>query len=127
MSNKSQLSNAFSRVLSKSKNDEKEQNQTLVNQSTSQQVNQNDLYEVKEKELQNLEISNELTSKPVKKLTKQTKELRTVKGFKLTSKTQKIIGLMAQLQGKKEYEIIEQGVELLLEANPEMKGFLKML
>jgi hypothetical protein len=34
---------------------------------------------------------------------------------------------MAQLQGKKEYEILEQGVDLLLEANPEMKQLLKML
>jgi len=153
MSTKKNYSNAFSRVLSKSKSEEnkpmvindpelgeidlnddaavQERIDQLptqqVNNSTSKQVNQKDLYEVNKNELNKFQEGEKLTSQPVKKLTKTPKEIRTVKGFKLTEKTQKIIGLMAQLQGKKEYEILEQGVDLLLEANPEMKQLLKMI
>jgi hypothetical protein len=127
MSTKKNYSNAFSRVLSKSKDDKKEVDNQSVKESTSKQVNQKELYEVSKDELKKFQEGGTLTSKPVNKLTKKPKEIRTVKGFKLTEKTQKIIGLMAQLQGKKEYEILEQGVDLLLEANPEMKQLLKML
>lgn len=127
MSKNKQFSNAFSRVLSKSKDEEKEQSKQGVDQSTSKQVNQKDLYEVNKNELNKLQEGEKLASQSVKKLTKNVKEPRSVKGFKLTKKTQKIIGLMAQLHGKKEYEIIEQGVDLLLEANPEMKKLLKLI
>jgi hypothetical protein len=131
MANKKQYNNAFSRVFTKV---QAEENKTEVNKLTNQVVNLSE-DKTKEEPLSNLEEQNvsskEIGSKNIKQVKKLTNKLvnetRTVKGFQLTAKSQKLIELIARMEGKKEYEIVEQGIEALLLNNPKLQSLSKMI